>query len=59
MTFKEHVLLLCNENMVTLVYTKLQTVNTVSILDLISAVGVTDIYSRKYMPEKEFFACGL
>ena len=26
---------------------------------LISAVGVTDIYLRQYIPEKEFFACGL
>ena len=24
---------------------------------LISAVGVTDIYSRQYTPENEFFAC--
>ena len=26
---------------------------------LIKAVSVTDIYSRQYMPEKDFFACGL
>ena len=26
---------------------------------LISSVGVTDIYSRQYKPEKEIFACGL
>ena len=26
---------------------------------LISAVSVIDIYSRQYIPEKEFFACGL
>ena len=26
---------------------------------LINAVGVTDIYSKQYMAEKEFFACGL
>ena len=25
---------------------------------LISAVGVTDVYSRQYPAEKEFFACG-
>ena len=28
-------------------------------LGLVSAVGVTDLYSRQYIPEKEFFACGL
>ena len=27
--------------------------------DFISAVDMTDIYSRQFTPEKEFFACGL
>ena len=40
-------------------YTDLHSGHCHDVSGLISAIGVTDSKSRQYVPEKEFFACGL